>query len=192
MPRKALLVIDVDHACGWKPKDIQDNSLKQLVAENIKTELANWRASNGLIVFVIYGNDTTGQEAQVNEINGCVVCDRNDSARLAEFLEHRHKNTTEPAFVKKSYDAFTNKSLAQYLKKQGVTEVVLAGCQTFHCVQATALGAVNAGFNVTLLRDLVFLPFDKQYDTEERWLDYIKGAIKMNPNSELSVKIGGA
>ncbi|HEY4475607.1 MAG TPA: isochorismatase family cysteine hydrolase [Candidatus Paceibacterota bacterium] len=167
MPKKALLVIDVDHGDGWKPEQIQNEPSRQLVAKNIKTELARWRANNGLIVFVMFGANTA----------------------LAEFLEHRHDNVNEPAFVKTEIDAFTNEKLAEYLQGQGVTEVVLAGCQTFCCVKATAFGAVNAGFSVTLLRDLVFHPFDKQYDAEERWLDYIKGIIKMNPDSKLSAKI---
>ena len=191
MPKKALLVIDVDHACGWRVKDIRSNSSKRLVARNIKAQLANWRARNGLIVFVVYGRDATGQEAQVNgrKQENCVVCDRNDSARLAKFLEHRHGNTHELAFVKKDTDAFTNQNLAEYLKKKSVTEVVLAGCQTFSCVRTTAQGAAEAGFNITLLRDLVFAPFDKHYDTEERWLDLIRATIQMNSNSKLSVKI---
>ncbi len=190
MPKKALLVIDVDHSCGWKPQDIQGNSSKQLVAKNIKAELADWRASNSLIVFIVFGSKATGQEAQTNGgVNDCVVCDRNDSSRLAEFLEHRHKNANGPAFVKKETDAFTNQNLARYLKEQCVTEVVLAGCTTFCCVKETAKGAVEAGFNVTLLRDSVFDPFDKKYNTEERWLDSITAAIKMNSDSKLSVKI---
>jgi nicotinamidase/pyrazinamidase len=43
------------------------------------------------------------------------------------------------------------RSLADYLKSHGVTEVDVAGLATDHCDRATALDAVNEGFTVRLL-----------------------------------------
>jgi len=40
-----------------------------------------------------------------------------------------------------------------WLKARGVTDVDVVGLATDHCVKATALDAVNAGFNTTVLLD---------------------------------------
>src|SRR5690606_28105432 len=45
-------------------------------------------------------------------------------------------------------------SLADWLRSKGITEVDVCGIATDHCVRATALDAVRAGFSVRLLLDL--------------------------------------
>jgi nicotinamidase/pyrazinamidase len=44
--------------------------------------------------------------------------------------------------------------LAQWLRERGVTDVDVVGIATDHCVRATALDAVAAGFATTVLLDL--------------------------------------
>lgn len=52
-------------------------------------------------------------------------------------------------------DAFeSNPDLAQRLKDRGIEHLVVAGVQSEMCVQATALGALAAGFRVTVPRVL--------------------------------------
>lgn len=49
-------------------------------------------------------------------------------------------------------DTFTsNPELAGLLKARGVTEVVACGIQSECCVESTCVGALDAGFRVTLL-----------------------------------------
>ena len=43
--------------------------------------------------------------------------------------------------------------LAEFLKKKGVTEVVVLGLATDYCVKFTALDAVQQGFKTTVVRD---------------------------------------
>lgn len=43
--------------------------------------------------------------------------------------------------------------LAEYLREQGVTEVVIVGIATDYCVKWTALDAVGEGFGATVVRD---------------------------------------
>jgi nicotinamidase-related amidase len=54
---------------------------------------------------------------------------------------------------KKSFDAFTNTNLANYLREQGVERILFAGCVTSICVNASSLHAFDAGFDVTILSD---------------------------------------
>ena len=46
-------------------------------------------------------------------------------------------------------------SLDEWLRENEVEDVVVVGIATEHCVRATALDAVNAGYNTTVLRDYV-------------------------------------
>jgi nicotinamidase/pyrazinamidase len=60
-----------------------------------------------------------------------------------------------------SYSAFFDNArrqstgLAEYLRSRGVDEVHVAGLATDYCVKATALDAIDFGFQVTLLVDAV-------------------------------------
>jgi nicotinamidase/pyrazinamidase len=58
-----------------------------------------------------------------------------------------------------AYSGFEGKdpsgvTLADWLRHRDVTEVDIVGIATDHCVRATALDAVRAGFSVTVLLDL--------------------------------------
>ena len=46
-------------------------------------------------------------------------------------------------------------SLDDWLRENDIDDVVIVGIATEHCVRATALDAVNAGYNTTVLRDFV-------------------------------------
>ncbi|WP_104109450.1 isochorismatase family protein [Arthrobacter sp. N199823] len=46
-------------------------------------------------------------------------------------------------------------SLDDWLRENDVDDVVIVGIATDHCVRATALDAINAGYNTTVLRDYV-------------------------------------
>lgn len=52
-------------------------------------------------------------------------------------------------------DAADPVSLDDWLRENDVDDVVIVGIATDHCVRATALDAVNAGYNTTVLRDFV-------------------------------------
>ncbi|WP_425862372.1 isochorismatase family protein [Arthrobacter sp. TWP1-1] len=52
-------------------------------------------------------------------------------------------------------DAEDPVSLDEWLRENDVEDVVVVGIATEHCVRATALDAVNAGYNTTVLRDYV-------------------------------------
>ena len=55
--------------------------------------------------------------------------------------------------TKRTWGAFTNTGLAEYLKRLGVTQLVVAGVATSIGVESTARQAHEQGFNVTLAVD---------------------------------------
>jgi nicotinamidase/pyrazinamidase len=68
----------------------------------------------------------------------------------AVFLKGRHE-AAYSGFEGHDHDGAT---LADWLRRRGVTEVDVCGLATDHCVRATALDAVAAGFDTRLLSRL--------------------------------------
>ena len=54
---------------------------------------------------------------------------------------------------KQGFNAFSNTELKDLLVKKGIERLVIAGCVTSLCVNATALAAKENGFEVTILSD---------------------------------------
>ena len=54
---------------------------------------------------------------------------------------------------KQGFNAFSNTDLDRILRDRGIETVLIAGCVTSICVNATALQAFESGYDVTILSD---------------------------------------
>lgn len=61
--------------------------------------------------------------------------------------------TGEPLVHKRFNSAFEQTALPEELEKLGATHVVLAGAATNWCIRATAYGALDRGYDLTLVSD---------------------------------------
>lgn len=82
--------------------------------------------------------------------------------------------------------AFEDTDLLSILDKQGISHIILAGAATNWCIRATAYGALDRGFDVTLLSDahttentetasgriIEARTFVDDLNTSMRWLSY--------------------
>ncbi|WP_190810101.1 cysteine hydrolase family protein [Flagellimonas sp. S3867] len=66
----------------------------------------------------------------------------------------------EPIIQKSVNSAFIGTDLEQQLKNQNITDIIIAGLTTEHCVSTSVRMAANLGFNVTLVSDAT-AAFDK-------------------------------
>lgn len=74
-------------------------------------------------------------------------------AGWADLVPELERQPQDHAVTKRTWGAFTNTDLDAYLKKLGVTQVVLAGVATSIGVESTARFAHELGYNVTLAVD---------------------------------------
>ena len=84
-----------------------------------------------------------------------------------------HDKGRDPA--REQYSDFDDSDLADRLRERGVTHVVVAGLATDYCVRATALDAIAAGFETTVLRDAI-AAVDVEPGDGERALREIRAA----------------
>ena len=74
-------------------------------------------------------------------------------ADWTELVPELDRQPTDHAETKRTWGAFTNTGLREYLEKRGVTQVVIAGISTSFGVESTARFAHELGYNVVLAVD---------------------------------------
>jgi nicotinamidase-related amidase len=70
-----------------------------------------------------------------------------------------HGLEDEPVFLKTSSSAFATTALEAYLRKEGITHLVVTGAVAGFCVNSTVRAGSDLGFKMTVVRDAV-LGFD--------------------------------
>lgn len=71
----------------------------------------------------------------------------------AEFVAELDRQPQDHVVTKRTWGAFSNTDLHDYLQKQGVTQLVIAGIATSIGVESTARFAHEHGYNLTLVID---------------------------------------
>lgn len=74
-------------------------------------------------------------------------------ADWTDFLPELKQQPSDHTVTKRTWGAFTNTDLEQYLRERGVTQVVVAGVATSAGVESTARHARELGFSVALAVD---------------------------------------
>ena len=74
-------------------------------------------------------------------------------ADWTELVPELNRQPSDHLVTKRTWGAFTGTDLEAYLRKEGVTQIVLAGVATSIGVESTARHAYELGFNVTLALD---------------------------------------
>jgi nicotinamidase-related amidase len=74
----------------------------------------------------------------------------------------------EAIFVKLGNDCFAFPRLQEYLDQQGVQTCIITGMNTYYCVRASILGAINANFHpIAIFDKLAHAP--RKADSDPQW-----------------------
>ena len=130
----ALLVIDVQQGLFKKSTHIYraDELLENIIL------LVDRAHRDGVVVFYIQHSD-----------NRALVYGSQDWQLHPEL----HPHQTDTIIHKQHGNAFEDTNLDELLRSENITSLVVMGLVTHGCVKATCLGALQLGYDVTLVKD---------------------------------------
>ncbi len=152
--------------------DMQDFWLGEIDEKELETELPyqaevlNYCDKNNIPVFVI-------------EYKNC--------GPTTAYLSNKLKDIPKKEYITKTNrSAFERTNLEEKLKASGVDTLILMGVYASHCVKGTAEGALDAGFDIIISKDLIA---DKKnsdnHKPEENVEWYKKHGIYLNSYKQL-------
>jgi len=133
----ALLVIDVQVGIDDLFKSHRNNPEAE---ENIASLIKAWRDRHGAIIHIKHNSTEPGSPL------------RPESPGNA-FKPEGQPLGSEVVFEKSVNSAFIGTGLEKYLHDNAITDLVIAGLTTDHCVSTTTRMAGNLGFNSALVSD---------------------------------------
>ena len=153
-PQKALLVIDVQEdftGTTAKPPFPYPESEQLIETVNRITEAAY--RENIPIIYIRQEMDGFPGEMLSNLIAGGIAIKGNPGTQI----DKRVSVISDHIFPKHRSDAFSNPKFEAFLIKNQVNELILIGLDADGCVHATARGALNRGYTVSVVTDAVAL-----------------------------------
>lgn len=84
---------------------------------------------------------------------------------------------SSPVVAKNTYDAFINTELARVLEEREVERVVVVGVMTDCCVDTTARGAFNRGFETWVVGDACASANKRQHEAGLRGFEFGFGEV---------------
>jgi nicotinamidase-related amidase len=133
----ALLVVDVQtRVVDWSQATSQGS---EEVLARINALMARARAAKAPVIYVQHDGDVGGRLAPGSE--GWQI---HPSIAPA---------SGETVIRKQASDSFYETSLEDELKARGIRHLVIVGCRTQYCVDATCRSAVSRNYDVTLVKD---------------------------------------
>lgn len=141
-PKSALIVIDLQAGILATPKV---HPIDEVLA-NVLQVLAAFRQRDLPVVLVNVAGGAPGRNEQTPSSGELPI-------GWSELIPELNKRESDHLVTKRTWGAFTNTNLGDYLKKVGATQVVIVGISTSIGVESTARQAQALGFNVTLIVD---------------------------------------
>ena len=137
MQNAALLIIDVQKGLDSPRLGERNNPDAEA---NMETLLTHWRNKSGTVIHVKHNSTESGStlrpELPGNEIKDCVK-----------------PLSSEVLFEKTVNSAFIGTGLEEHLNVNKITELVIIGLTTDHCISTSVRMAANLGFKVWLPSD---------------------------------------
>ena len=158
----ALLIVDVSNncchpKCEIKKFDISFNKIRKMIPA-LKRFIEKYRNAGGQIIFV---NCTPWKKEflakniiELYKDPRCTYYSSDKSGFSEKFFELEPQKD-DFIVTKNSYDAFTNPKLDEFLKKQKIKHIVVAGVFGDGCVYSTIQGGFSVGYNFIILKDLI-------------------------------------
>lgn len=164
----ALLIVDVQTGLvtGKNPVYLLNELLRNIAS------LTAWSRTTGIPVIYIQDNDVDEIGSPGWQIHPAVAPEEGD-------LVIRKPET----------DAFYGTTLQQELKARSIKHLLVAGCKSEVCIDATCRKAVNLGYNVTLVSD-AHATTDNAILTAQQIVDHHNYILQMVRSDEYGEVVG--
>jgi nicotinamidase-related amidase len=143
-PKTALIIVDLQRGVVALPAAA--HSMETVIANS--AALADAFRGYGLPVVLVNVNGAPSGRTERSAAGGASRPEGWDI-----LIDELNQQPSDHLVTKQTRGAFTGTDLEQYLKDNGVTQVVLTGVATGSGVESTARHAHELGFNVTLATD---------------------------------------
>jgi nicotinamidase-related amidase len=153
-PKTALIVVDLQNGILAYPLA---RPITEIVARS--AELADAFRAHGLPVVLV---NAAGVAPGRTELQRPAAGER--PANALDIIAELKQSETDHLVTKRTWGAFTGTDLDEYLKGEGVTQVVITGVATSAGVESTARHAHENGYNVALATDAMT---DRSTETHE-------------------------
>ena len=147
------MLTTLDLRTAFISNDLQKGILSNPTAHPVDDVVKNASAlaeafrRHGLpVVLVNVTGRAPGRAEQVRQMEGL-------PPDWADLTPELNRQPSDHTVTKRTWGAFTHTGLEDYLRSEGVTQVVIAGVSTSIGVESTARFASELGFNVTLAVD---------------------------------------
>lgn len=150
--KKALLIIDMQNVCIGENHADKFHYENEKLIRRVNEKIAEYPCENVIYIRNIMKHNLLNRFAPFHAYEG------SEEAQLVSELNV----VNQQILTKYKGDAFTNPKLVELLRNHGIDELELVGVDGGGCIPLTALGAVKAGFHVTIISDAVGTSFEKQ------------------------------
>lgn len=133
----ALILIDIQKGFDSPFWGARNNPNAE---ENAARLLQHWRARHAPVFHIRHLSSTAGSPLVAGQAG-------------ADFKPEVQPMPNEAVIEKSVNSAFIGTDLEDHLRRAGITDLVICGLTTPHCVSTTARMAANLGFAVTLAHD---------------------------------------
>lgn len=155
MEKTALVIVDVQKAFADPSWGERNNPQAEA---NILKILKVWREQDGCVIHIQHQSDDPDS----------LFFPEKESYGIIEAIQPIRE---EAVFVKKMNSAFIGTDLEGFLRLRGLTDLIIVGLTTPHCISTTARMSGNLGFNTRLISDATAAfalsgPDGRRYDAE--------------------------
>jgi nicotinamidase-related amidase len=133
---KALLIIDMQNG-SFTEETPRYNTINVVRHMNQLSDL--FRANKDMVIFIQHDGS----------LNGDFIPGTEEWGILPDLKQH----TADLYIAKTANDCFYKSSLSEVLLSESIDELVITGCATDFCVDATIKSAFTKGYNITVIKD---------------------------------------
>lgn len=147
-PRTALLVMDMQ---------MEFNAAAQKIVSEVNRAVDHFSAKGDLVVYI--KTQYSKADHILNFIRKNSAVEDTPGVGFIDGLKMASQNV----FAKDRMDAFSNPALGEFLVKNQVGHLYVAGLDGCYCVDKTVRAALNRGYRVTLLADAAVSKKDAEF-----------------------------